>query len=94
MTAARAVLSPSVLVLGIFLVAGVVTLSIMVSWQVDAQFGMQGTSLDDQRTMYLMAVVPNLVSGAATLGIVGALIGLPLVIGARLAAMRGGAGVD
>lgn len=87
MSALRAVLAPSVLVLAAVLLAGIVTLWVMLSWQLESLVGVQDPDLEAQRRYYLMAVVPNLVSGAATVAIVGPLIGLPLVIGARLAAL-------
>jgi hypothetical protein len=61
----------------------------LISWNVEANSirGVTVDSPDDERALQLMFVLPYLLSPAAASVLVAALIGLPIVVGARYAAM-------
>ncbi|WP_430647959.1 hypothetical protein [Agromyces sp. GXS1127] len=86
----RAVLSPHVLALVVLATAGFVVLSVGTSWIVEADSGFvfDGADPEEQRRFYLMSVLPHLLAGACVSAIVGGLVGLPLLVGARLTALR------
>jgi hypothetical protein len=86
----RVLLDRSVLVLATLAVAGGVAMWRLVSWRVQAQ--QIWTEIRDtpptpeqQEMLYIFDVLPFLLTGAATTAFVAALIGLPIVIGARYA---------
>jgi hypothetical protein len=83
----RAVLSWHVVALALLGGAGALVLSVMVSWTLETSsgFAFDGVDLEAQRRYYLMSTLPHLISGACASAVVGALVGLPLVIGARYA---------
>ncbi|GAA2029877.1 hypothetical protein GCM10009819_11960 [Agromyces tropicus] len=90
-------LAPSVLLLLAVGIVGVVGVQMLLSWSVEAQFGIPVDDPETQRRSYLMSILPNVLAPTAAVAVVGAALGLPLVIGARLAAlarldarMRGG----
>ncbi|GAA1057652.1 hypothetical protein GCM10017608_00540 [Agromyces luteolus] len=90
MEVGRALRSPHVIALVVLGAAGLVVLWTMTSWIVQADSGavfVDGDP-DAQRRAYLMATLPYLLSGAAASAILGALVGLPLLVGARLVALR------
>jgi uncharacterized paraquat-inducible protein A len=82
-------LDRSVLVLIALAVAGSALLWRLISWNVEATSA-EGVVVDtsqDQRILALMFILPYLLGPAAAAVLVGALIGLPLVVGARYAAI-------
>jgi hypothetical protein len=85
----RAVLDRSVLLLAAFAVVAFALLWRLISWNVEAT-RIEGVTIDtsqDQRALALMFILPYLLSPAAATMLVAALIGLPIVIGARYAAI-------
>jgi hypothetical protein len=85
----RALLDRSVIVLAVLAVAASVLLWRLISWNVEAS-SPQGVVVDtsqDQRVLALMFILPYLLSPPAVTLLVAALIGLPIVIGMRYAAL-------
>ena len=82
-------LDRSVAVLLALALVGAAGLWRLISWNVEAN-SMQGVRVDspgDERALQLMFVLPYLLSPAAASVLVAALIGLPIVVGARYAAI-------
>ncbi|GAA1058631.1 hypothetical protein [Agromyces bracchium] len=92
----RAVLSPHVIGLVVLGLLGLVVLWVMISWSVEADSGIMFEDADPeaQRRAYLMSTLPYLLSGAAASAVLAALVGLPLLVGARLIALRRSRAVD
>ncbi|WP_353816755.1 hypothetical protein [Agromyces sp. SYSU T00266] len=86
----RAILSPNVIALVVLGVLGLVVLWVMTSWLVELDSGaiFDDTDRDAQRRYYLMSTLPYMLSGAAVSALLASLLGLPLLIGARLVAIR------
>lgn len=84
-----AVLDRSVAVLLALALMGAAGLWRLISWNVEANSN-QGVTVDspeDERALQLMFVLPYLLSPAAASVLVAALIGLPIVVGVRYAAI-------
>ncbi|WP_438856094.1 hypothetical protein [Agromyces sp. M3QZ16-3] len=86
----RAILSPNVVALVVLGVLGLVVLWVMTSWLVELDSGtiFDDTDRDAQRRYHLMSTLPYMLSGPAVSALLASLLGLPLLIGARLVAMR------
>ena len=84
----RALLDRSVIALAAFAVVAAAALWRLISWNVEAS-GPQVTidTSEDQRVLALMFILPYVLTPAAVTMLVAALIGLPIVIGARYAAI-------
>lgn len=85
----RSVLDRSVAILVALALVSAAGLWRLISWNVEAN-SVQGVPVDspeDERALQLMFVLPYLLSPAAASVLVAALIGLPLVVGARVAAV-------
>lgn len=85
----RSVLDRSVAILVALALVSAAGLWRLISWNVEAN-SVQGVPVDspeDERALQLMFVLPYLLSPAAASVLVAALIGLPLVLGARVAAV-------
>jgi hypothetical protein len=84
----RAVLDRSVIALAAFAVVAGAALWRLISWNVEAS-APQVTidTSEDQRVLALMFILPYLLTPAVVTMLVASLIGLPIVIGARYAAM-------
>lgn len=88
----RAVLDRSVLVLAAAAVVSAAVIWRLVSWRVEAEqlwaeIGDDPPSPEQERMLRLFDLLPYLLSPAATMVLVAALVGLPLVVGARYAAI-------
>lgn len=88
----QAVLDRSVLVLAAAAVVSAAVIWRVVSWRVEAEqlwaeIGNDPPTPEQQRMLRLFDLLPYLLSPAATMVLVAALVGLPLVIGARYAAI-------
>ncbi|HEX6954271.1 MAG TPA: hypothetical protein VF156_05260 [Agromyces sp.] len=95
----RAVLDRAVLVLGAAAVVSAAVIWRLVSWRVEAEqlwaeIGDNPPTPEQERMLRLFDLLPYLLSPAATMVLVAALVGIPLVVGARYAAIvrRGDAG--
>lgn len=84
-----AALDRAVLVLLALVVLGGAGLWRLVSWSIEAdELAMSGSiTAEEQMQLQLMWMLPFLLGPAATTLLLGALIGLPLVVGARYAAI-------
>lgn len=85
----RAVLDRSVVALLVLVALGGAGLWRLTSWVLEANelAGSGVVSADEQRTLNLMFILPYLLSPAAATVLVASLIGLPIVIGVRYAAI-------
>lgn len=85
----RAVLDRSVAVLLGLAIVGFAGLWRLMSWVLEAnELASSGVlTADEQRTLNQMFILPYLLSPAAATVLVASLIGLPIVIGARYAAL-------
>jgi hypothetical protein len=85
----RSVLDRSIAILLALALVSAAGLWRLISWNVEANSirGVTVDSPDDERALQLMFVLPYLLSPAAASVLVAALIGLPIVVGARYAAM-------
>ncbi|MFE5670109.1 hypothetical protein ACFQ58_00740 [Agromyces sp. NPDC056523] len=83
-------LDRSVIALAVLALAAAVMLWRMMTGFVDATSTFEGVvqSSEEQRAAEIVFFMTYLVSPAVTAALVGALVGLPLVIGARAAALR------
>ncbi|HEU4755886.1 MAG TPA: hypothetical protein VFS72_04430 [Agromyces sp.] len=85
----RSMLDRSVAILLALALVGAAGLWRLISWDVEANSirGMTIDSAEDERALQLMFVLPYLLSPAAASVLVAALIGLPIVVGNRYAAI-------
>jgi hypothetical protein len=85
----RAALDRAVVVLLALAVMGGAGLWRLVSWSIEAdELAMSGSiTAEEQMQLQLMWMLPFMLGPAATTLLLGALIGLPLVVGARYAAI-------
>jgi hypothetical protein len=85
----RSMLDRSVAILLALALVGAAGLWRLISWDVEANSirGVTVNSAEDERALQLMFVLPYLLSPAAASVLVAALIGLPIVVGTRYAAM-------
>lgn len=85
----RAVLDRSVAALLVLVAVGAAGLWRLMSWVLEANelATSGGMTADEQRTLNLMFILPYLLSPAAATVLVASLIGLPILIGVRYAAI-------
>ena len=88
----RAVLDRAVLVLGAAAVVSAAVIWRLVSWRVEAEqlwaeIGDEPPTPEQERMLRLFDLLPYLLSPAATMVLVAALVGIPLVVAARYAAI-------
>ena len=85
----RSLLDRSVAILLALALVGAAGLWRLISWNVEANSigGVSVDSPEEERALQLMFVLPYLLTPAAASVLVAALIGLPIVVGARYAAM-------